>query len=183
MVERKHFVSTGRQPVAWKRQPHKEAAMMSTGKHSIESLLLSLLNANIPAERLVGSLLCAGFRVDRKAIHRREGSGSSKAATLALIRQRIKLTRQLWEELKGVYENREGYVAYRSQEGTPVDGHFNPSIEEDEAVVLARAEKVFWHEEHAAAKARMLRLWRLERALIEAVKAGDRTPFDAALVS
>jgi len=159
------------------------SVLFAGSKHAIESLLLALLEANIPSNRLVGALMCAGFIFDEEPLFRIEGCGFSLTQVRRMIRQRIEFAHILYEELCGEYlrfSTNQVDVPHRSEHMTVGDGHLNPRYTESEETIMLHVSQLPWVNEEST---KLIRLARLEKALVESVKAGDRATFDAALAS
>jgi len=138
--------------------------------HHLRSSLITFrqsLQGGVPVDRVYASLREMGFCFDRQGLERKSGTGISAAALKREIGKRERLCIDLCEEI--VWMTHHIYVIHSPETGEwRLDSHtrFDPFEEvggpqlEDPDVLDSYA------------------LYRLERALRQAIKTGDRSGFD-----
>jgi hypothetical protein len=146
------------------------------GKHSFESVLLALLSANIPADRLVGTLFLIGLEFDEAKTVRRGpfGSGHSLAGTKALIRERVALCREMYPVLCQAYE---GIDVIRMSDGTVSTPRAEVRVTDSDGVAIQKIAQAYSSQEDFNFCETILQLHKLEQAFIEAVRKGDKNLF------
>ena len=142
-------------------------------KHSFESILLGLLTADIPADRLVGALFIVGMEFDEQKVARRGpfGSGYSRSAVKGLIRERARLCREMFPALQKAY--RRGIL--RTQDGTVLAPNVQIRLTDSFEESVSKLDRAYGEEFGLCEYIYQLHM--LELAFIEAVKKGDKNLF------